>query len=78
MSAVRTSLELDDVHGGHGQTSAVDQAADVAVQLNVVEVELAGGHLSGVLLAFVSERKDLLLSEFGVVVKAQLGVQGHD
>src|SRR5215212_492232 len=32
--------ELDDVHRGHGEPRAVDHAGDVAVELDVVEVEL--------------------------------------
>src|SRR3546814_6597858 len=40
--------QLDGVHGGHGQACAVDQAADVAVQLDVGQVELAGFDFSRV------------------------------
>ena len=32
---------LDDVHGGHGETRAVHHAGDCAVELDVVEAELA-------------------------------------
>ena len=35
------AVELDDVHGRHRQAGAVDHAADVAVELDVVEAELA-------------------------------------
>ena len=34
------AVELDDVHRRHGQAGAVDHAADVAVELDVVEVVL--------------------------------------
>ena len=29
--------QLDDVHGGHGKASAIDEASDVAVHPDVVE-----------------------------------------
>jgi hypothetical protein len=34
------AVQLDDVHGRHRQARAVDHAADVAVELDVVEVVL--------------------------------------
>src|SRR5690606_18955183 len=34
--------QLDGVHGGHRQASTVHEATDVAVQLDVGQVELAG------------------------------------
>jgi hypothetical protein len=33
----RTTVELDDVHGSHGKTCAVDQAADITIELDEVE-----------------------------------------
>ncbi len=41
----RAAVQLDDVHGSHGQAGAVDHAADAALQADVVQVELAGGDL---------------------------------
>lgn len=73
-----TSVQLDDVHRGHGETRTVDQAADVSVELDVVEVVLGGRHFSGILLALVLEGEDVLLSELSIVVEAKLGVQSHD
>jgi len=32
-----TTVELDDVHGGHGETSTVDQASNVTVKLDEVQ-----------------------------------------
>src|SRR5580704_3115146 len=37
-----TPCVLNDVHGGHRQAGAVDHAADVAVELDVVQAVLAG------------------------------------
>ena len=44
-----SALQLDDVHSGHRQARAVDHAADVAAQPNVVEVVLVrlGGGREG-------------------------------
>lgn len=72
------TVQLDDVHGGHGKTSTVDEAADITVKLDEVEVGLGSADLIGVLLSGVAPLKDLLLSEVGVVVKAELGVHAED
>ena len=44
------AVELDDVHGGHGEAGAVHQAGDVAVELDVVEPVLGGRDFGGILL----------------------------
>eukprot|EP00160_Parvularia_atlantis_P014094 Unigene3303_Nuclearia_a/m.10131 Unigene3303_Nuclearia_a/g.10131 ORF Unigene3303_Nuclearia_a/g.10131 Unigene3303_Nuclearia_a/m.10131 type:complete len:320 (-) Unigene3303_Nuclearia_a:456-1415(-) len=74
----RAAVQLDDVHGGHREAGAVDEAADVAVHADVVEVEFGRGHLARVLLGRVALLKDLLLAELGVVVKVDLGVERDD
>ncbi|RMY63988.1 hypothetical protein D0862_15331, partial [Hortaea werneckii] len=71
------AVELDDVHGGHSKTSAVDQAANVAVQLDEVETRLGSLHLVCVLLRDVTPAEDLLLTEVGVVVEVKLGVHAE-
>jgi hypothetical protein len=38
-----TAVKLDDVHGGHGQTSTIDQASDVTVELDEVETKPSVG-----------------------------------
>lgn len=72
------AVELDDVHGGHGKTGAVDEAANVTVQLDEVEVGLGGTDLIGVLLGGVAPLEDLLLAVVGVVIEAKLGVHAED
>lgn len=32
-----TTVELDDIHGGHGETSTVDQASNVTIKLDEVQ-----------------------------------------
>src|SRR5579863_7563960 len=46
-------IELDDVHGRHGEAGAVDHASDRAVESDVVEIVLGGFDLLGVFFAFV-------------------------
>merc|ERR1719219_2790485 len=41
-------VQLDDVHGGHGQPGSVDEAANVPVQLDVVQRVLGGLPLPGI------------------------------
>ena len=72
------TVELDDVHGGHGKTSTVDEAANVAVELDEVEAGLGGADLVGILLGGVAEREDVLLPVVSVVIEAELGVHAHD
>ena len=48
-----SAVQLDDVHGGHGQTCTVDHAADVAVQTDVVQVILASCHLPVSIISYV-------------------------
>jgi hypothetical protein len=74
----RTAVQLDNVHGGHGETGTVDEAANVSVELDEVESDLGGLDLIGVLLGKISPLENLLLAEVGVVVEAELGVHGED
>src|SRR5690606_39825309 len=50
---------LDRVHRRHGQTGAVDEAADVAVELDERQAVLPGLDLGRDLLAEVAQRGDL-------------------
>ena len=68
-------MQLDDVHSGHGETSTVDHAADVAVQGDVVQLELGGLDFLRVLLRPVTQREQIFLTELGVVVEPALTVQ---
>ena len=71
-------MELDDVHGRHGESSAVDHASDFSVKANVVEIPLARRDLPRIDLGVVLEREELLLPEGGVVVEPELGVGGDE
>ena len=41
-----SSVQLDDIHGCHGQTSSIHQTSDVTVQLNIVEAVLGSFNLA--------------------------------
>ena len=71
------ALELDDVHGGHGEAGAVDHAADGAVELHVREPEPRGLHLGGLLLVEVAQRGDVGMAEQRVVLETDLGVEAE-
>ncbi|KAH3664244.1 hypothetical protein OGAPHI_004596 [Ogataea philodendri] len=74
----RSSVQLNNVHGGHGQTSTVDETSNVTIQLDEVQTKLAGSDFFRVLLGDVSPGKHLLLSESSVVVETELGVHAQN
>src|SRR6185437_1793242 len=51
----RTAIELDDVHGGHGEPGAIHHAADIAVELDVVEAMLGRFEFGRVLFRLVAQ-----------------------
>ena len=68
----------DDVQGRHDQARAVADDADLAVELDVVEVLLLGLLLERVGRGDVDERRVAGLAEVGVVVEGHLAVEGED
>lgn len=73
-----STVQLDDVHGSHGKTGTVDEAADITVKLDEVKVGLGSADLIRILLGGVAPLKDILLSELGVVVETELGVHAEN
>ena len=71
------AMQLDDVHGGHGQARPVHQAPDLAVQPDVVEVRLGRLHVPPVLLTLVPLGEQRPLPERRVVVYVDLAVHAH-
>ncbi|GAB1395635.1 hypothetical protein MASR1M65_04120 [Saprospiraceae bacterium] len=69
------AVELDDVHGGHRQPGAVHHAADLAVERDVVQVELRGRQFLGVFLGLVAQRGDVGVAVDRVAIEADLGVE---
>ena len=74
----RAAVELDRVHRRHREARAVHEAADVAVELDVVQVELRGLDLRGILFVEVAQRHDVRMAEERVVVEVELRVERHD
>ena len=72
------AVQLDDVHRRHREPGAVDHAADVAVELDVVEVVPAGLDLLRVLLVEVAQLDHLGLAVERVAVEVHLGVERDD
>src|SRR5690606_31376666 len=73
-----TAEQLDGVHGCHGQAGTVHQAADIAVQLDVGQIELAGFDFSGVFFVQIAIFHDVGVAEQGIGIEVELGVQCND
>lgn len=82
-------MELDDIHGRHGQTCTIDHATNVAIKTYVVDSGLRGSDITRIFLRLfyekekkhkylVSHSKDFLLSELGVSIKVELGINTAD
>ncbi len=64
------AVELDDVHRRHGEARAVDHAADLAVERDVVEVVLGGFEFLGVFLGLVAQLGDVGVAVDRVAVES--------
>ena len=72
------AIELDGVHGRHGQPRAIDQAADVAVQADVGQVEFAGFYFGGVFFVQIAVGHDFGMAEQRIAVEIEFGIQRDD
>ncbi len=68
-------MQVNDVHGTHGQTGTVDHAADVAFQSNVVQFELGSVGFTRIVLRRIVHGAQLGLTVHGVAVDVDLGIQ---
>jgi hypothetical protein len=66
---------LDHVHGSHSETCAVDDAADLAVETDVIEIMLRGLGLPRILLRGIVHVGDVVPAEQRVVVEGHLGIE---
>jgi hypothetical protein len=64
--------QLDGVHGGHGQAGAVHQAADVAVERDVGQVEFRSFDFRWIFFVQIAEGDDFRVTEQGVGSKLNL------
>jgi len=69
-----TTVELDDIHGGHGETSAVDEAADVTSDVDIIKIKALGVLLTSVILSFIFDGCEVLLAEESVRIDGDLAV----
>src|SRR5215469_7658706 len=69
---------LDDVHGSHGQASAVDHAGDAAIELDVVEAVLGGFHFKRIFLVKIAQFAKVFVAEQRVVVEGHFGVESNE
>src|SRR5260370_31814111 len=69
---------LDDIHRGHGKTSAVNHAGDAAIELDVVEAVFGSFDFERIFFIEVAELAKLLVPEKRIVVKSHLGVEGDE
>ncbi len=68
---------LDDVHGGHREARAVDEAGDVSIELDVVESVFARFDFERRFLGQVAHLLKVRVAIERVVIEADLGVHGH-
>lgn len=75
-----TAVQSKNIHSRHGQTGTVDQAADVTIKLDEVQVVLLRFNFRGLFLGNVPKGENVLLAELSVVVETELGVHAtvHD
>ena len=72
------AVEREDVHCGHGETRAINQAANRTVKLDEIEIRLLGLNFRRLLLCDVAQGEDVLLTEFRVVVEPELGIHAKE
>ncbi len=66
---------LDDVHGRHGEPRAVDDAADVAGEADIVKTQLGGLGLAGIFFRGIAHLRHARPTEHRVVVERHLGIE---
>ena len=67
--------QLDDVHRRHREAGAVDHAADVAIELDVVQGELRRLDLERIFFVEIAQLLDVGVAEERVVVEVHLRVE---
>src|SRR6185437_7332926 len=72
------AVKLDDVHRRHGEARAIDHAADLAVELDVGEIELRRLDLHRFLLVEIAQLLNILMTVKRVVVEIDLGIEADD
>ncbi len=71
------AVQLNQVHGRHGQAGAIHHAGDIAVERHIVEFVLRRLALHGILLRVIAHRGQILVPKQRVVFDVDLGIQGQ-
>mmetsp|Transcript_11203 Transcript_11203/g.19137 ORF Transcript_11203/g.19137 Transcript_11203/m.19137 type:complete len:360 (+) Transcript_11203:128-1207(+) len=72
------SMQLNNIHGRHSETSSIDQAANVAIQPNIVQIGLRSTHFSRIFLSGIALCENFRLSKLCIIVKVDLSVDRND
>src|SRR5690606_9930520 len=73
-----STVVLHDVHSAHGQSGTVNDTADFAFQLNIVQLCLAGLTLQGSFFSGVAHGFNFGVSAEGIVIKVHLCIGGDN
>src|SRR5699024_7640991 len=71
------AVQLDQIHGAHGQTGTVDHAADVAIQRDVGQIELLSSRFAFILLAGIVHGGIFLVPKQCIVVEIKLAIESN-
>ena len=69
-----TTVERQDIHSGHGKTGTINEAANVTVQLDEVEVSLLCFYLRRVFLGDIPQTEYIGLTELRIIVEPELSI----
>ena len=69
------AVQLDEIHGRHGEARAVHHAGDVAIERDVVEVVFARRALDRIFLRRIAQARQRLLTENRIRVDVDLRVE---
>ena len=69
------AVQLDEIHRRHGEAGAIDHAADIAVELYVVEIIAGRRQFARILLALVAQVRDIRLAIERVVIEVHFSVE---
>src|SRR5215204_6435121 len=67
--------EFDDVHCRHREPGSVDHASDVAIKLDVIEIELRRFDLERLFFVQIAKFDIVLVTKHRVVVESNFGVE---
>lgn len=72
-----SSVEFDDIHCRHGESSTIDEASNVSTDMDVVQIVLGSNGFSWVVSAGIFLIEDVLLTELGVAVNSDLRISSN-